>query len=68
MPIPLRVLVIKPLLWIDDLFWGKRPWMHMKWLDYDNAPKAAVTCNIPGCNVNHSTLQQKKLHRASAAK
>ena len=63
-PIPLRVLVIKPLLWVDDLFWGKRPWMHMKWLDYDNAPKSAATCNIPGCNVSHPTLQQKKLHRA----
>ena len=39
-PIPLRPLLIKPLLWIDDLFWGKRPWKHMKWLDYDNAPAA----------------------------
>ena len=63
-PIPLRVLIIKPLLWIDDLFWGKRPWKHMKWLDYDNAPKEAEVCNIPGCNVKHANLQHKKLHAA----
>jgi ferredoxin len=60
-PIPLRPLYIKPLLWIDDLFWGKRPWRHMKWLDYDNAPEA-VTCNIPGCQAKHSNLQHKRLH------
>jgi len=64
-PIPLRVFLIKPLLWIDDLFWGKRPWKHMKWLDYDNAPEAnAPICNIPGCNVKHTNLQHKRLHRA----
>ena len=60
-PIPLRPLYIKPLLWIDDLFWGKRPWRHMKWLDYDNAPEA-VTCNISGCQAKHSNLQHKRLH------
>ncbi|HEY5573979.1 MAG TPA: hypothetical protein VIK64_13240, partial [Anaerolineales bacterium] len=60
-PAALRVLIIKPLLWIDDLFWGKRPWKHMKWLDYDNAP-VSVTCNIPGCRANHSNLQHKRLH------
>lgn len=60
-PIPLRPLLIVPLLWIDDLFWGKRPWRHMKWLDYDNAPEA-VTCNIPGCQAKHSNLQHKRLH------
>ncbi len=64
-PVPLRVLVIKPLLWIDDLFWGKRPWKHMKWLDYDNAPASAtVACNISGCNVKHSNRQHKRLHTA----
>jgi ferredoxin len=64
-PIPLRVLLIKPLLWIDDLFWGKRPWKHMKWLDYDNATETdARICNIPGCNVKHRDLQHKRLHRA----
>ncbi|OGQ78093.1 MAG: hypothetical protein A3F90_05200 [Deltaproteobacteria bacterium RIFCSPLOWO2_12_FULL_60_19] len=62
-PSPLRVLIIKPLLWIDDLFWGKRPWKHMKWLDYDNAPEA-VTCAIPGCTVKHANLQHKQLHTA----
>jgi reductive dehalogenase len=62
-PIPLRVLVIKPLLWIDDLFWGKRPWKHMKWLHYDNAPEPAY-CNIAGCTAKHANLQHKKLHTA----
>lgn len=62
-PIPLRVLVIKPLLWMDDLFWGKRPWKHMKWLQYDNAPEPAI-CNIPGCSVKHTNLQHKPLHTA----
>ncbi|MBI4524897.1 MAG: hypothetical protein HY695_13930 [Deltaproteobacteria bacterium] len=60
-PIPLRPLYIKPLLWIDDLLWGKRPWKHMKWLDYDNAPES-VTCNISGCQAKHANLQQKRLH------
>jgi len=56
----MRVLIIKPLLWIDDLLWGKRPWRHMKWLGYDNAP-VAKTCNIPGCNAKHASLQDKRL-------
>ena len=60
-PIPLRSLLIVPLLWIDDLFWGKRPWKHMKWLDYDNAPES-VTCNISGCQAKHANLQHKRLH------
>jgi len=63
LPIPLRPLYIKPLLWIDDLFWGKRPWKHMKWLDYDNAPEKMI-CNIPNCNVKHANMQHKKLHTA----
>jgi len=62
-PIPLRVLVIKPLLWIDDLFWGKRPWKHMKWIHYDNAPEPTY-CTIPGCTAKHANLQHKKLHIA----
>jgi ferredoxin len=63
-PAALRVLLIKPLLWIDDLFWGKRPWKRMKWLDYDNAPTEAKVCTIPGCTVKHANLQHKKLHTA----
>jgi hypothetical protein len=63
MPIPLRPLLIKPLLWIDDLIWGKRPWCHMKWLGYDNAP-VPVFCNIPGCEAKHTNLVHKKLHTA----
>ncbi len=60
-PIPLRSIYIRPLLWIDDLIWGKKPWRHMKWLDYDNAP-VPVTCDIPGCVANHSSLHHKRLH------
>ncbi len=62
-PPRLRVLIVKPLLWIDDLIWGKRPWMHMKWLGYDNAPEPKY-CNIPGCTAKHANLQHKKLHVA----
>jgi ferredoxin len=65
-PIPLRVLVIKPLLWVDDLFWGKRPWRHMKWLGYDNAPEPAI-CTTPGCQVKHTNLQHKPLHDSKQA-
>ena len=60
-PIPLRSIYIRPLLWIDDLIWGKKPWRHMKWLDYDNAP-VPVTCDIPDCIANHSSLHHKRLH------
>jgi ferredoxin len=62
-PIPLRALIIVPLLWLDDLIWGKRPWQHMKWLRYDNAPKPMV-CDIPGCQAKHKNLVHKRLHDA----
>ena len=62
-PIPLRAFIIVPLLWLDDLVWGKRPWQHMKWLDYDNEPKPMV-CNIPGCQAKHKNLIHKRLHDA----
>lgn len=65
-PPVLRVLVVKPLLWMDDLIWGKRPWKRMKWLSYDNAPKT-MTCNIPGCNAKHTNLQDKRLHTTNVA-
>jgi ferredoxin len=64
-PIPLRAICIKPLLWLDDLIWGKRPWRQMKWLDYDNAPEP-VTCNVPGCEVNHKNQLYKRLHNPKA--
>ena len=60
-PIPLRSICIRPLLWVDDLIWGKRPWRHMKWLDYDNVPEP-VTCNIPGCDVDHRNRLDKRRH------
>lgn len=65
-PTPLRSLIIKPLLWIDDLIWGKRPWRHMKWLDYDNTP-LSVTCNIPGCEVKHKNRLYKRPHDPKTA-
>jgi len=60
-PIPLRALFIKPLLWIDDLIWGRRPWRHMQWLGYDNAPEP-ITCNVPGCEVHHTHRLHKRFH------
>jgi len=60
-PIILRPLIIKPLLLFDDLIWGKRPWRQMKWLDYDNRP-TPVSCNIPGCDVDHKNQLHKRLH------
>ena len=62
----LRVLIVKPLLWMDDLIWGKRPWKRMKWLGYDNAPKT-MTCNIPGCTAKHTNLQDKRLHTTNVS-
>ncbi len=62
-PIPLRPLYIKPLLWMDDLIWGKKPWLHMQWMGYDNAQRQAITtCNVPGCIAKHKPLEQKRLH------
>ena len=63
LPIPLRPFLIVPLLWINDIFWGKRPWRRMKWLDYDNVPQPVV-CKIPGCEAKHTDLVHKKLHTA----
>ncbi|MDP6494723.1 MAG: hypothetical protein QGI09_04750, partial [Dehalococcoidia bacterium] len=63
LPIPLRPFLIVPLLWIDDIFWGKRPWRRMKWVDYDNVPQPVV-CKIPGCEAKHTDLVHKKLHTA----
>jgi len=60
-PIPLRPIIIKPLLWIDDLIWRKKPWRQIKWMDYDNTP-APVNCNIPGCVANHKEQCHKRLH------
>ena len=62
LPIPMRPLYLKPLLWLDDFIWGKRPWHHMKWMGYDNEPEP-VSCSIPGCIANHKPLEQKPLHR-----
>ncbi len=61
-PIPLRTLYIKPLLFLDDLIWGKKPWLQMQWMGYDNAP-SPVTCSIPGCIAKHKPLEQKPLHK-----
>ncbi len=60
-PIFLRPFYIVPLLWADDLIWGRRPWHHMKWADYDNAP-VPVTCKIPGCVAKHRPAEHKRLH------
>ena len=66
-PVPLRPLYIKPLLLIDDFIWGKKPWLHMKWIGYDNAP-LPVSCNIPGCIAKHKPLEHKPLHKTPSPK
>ena len=66
-PIPLRPLYIKPLLLMDDAIWGKKPWLHMKWMGYDNAP-LPETCNIPGCIAKHTPLEHKPLHKIPSPK
>lgn len=65
LPIALRPSYIRPLLWMDDIIWGKKPWRRMKWLDYDNEP-APITCQIPGCIARHTPLEQKPLHKIPA--
>jgi epoxyqueuosine reductase QueG len=35
-PIPLRSLVIKPLKWLDDAFWGRVPRKRVRWMGYDS--------------------------------
>jgi len=64
-PIPLRSFCIKPLLWIDDLVWGRRPWRRMQWLSYDNTPQP-VTCRVPGCEVKHTDRLDKRLHNSKS--
>lgn len=60
-PIPLRPLVVKPLLWIDDLIWGKEPHYRMKWLDYDSAyTPEEKPCNVPGCVIHSPSWKGKK--------
>ncbi len=61
LPIPLRPFYIKPLLLLDDLIWGKKPWRQMQFLGYDNTPQP-VTCAIPGCLAKHKPQVQKDLH------
>jgi reductive dehalogenase len=43
-PILLRPLVVWPLKWIDDIFWGKVPRKRVQWMSYDSgvipSPKA----------------------------
>ncbi|MBI2918646.1 MAG: hypothetical protein HYY01_11745 [Chloroflexi bacterium] len=52
-PIPLRPAFVKPLLWLDDLIWGKEPHRHVKWLDYDSAYTPPIRpCKVPGCAVH----------------
>ncbi len=61
-PLRLRPLVVRPLVWMDDLFWGKRPHVGMKWLDYDSDPPDG-TCDVPGCVALHRPQHKKRLQR-----
>ena len=43
-PIPFRPMVVWPLKWLDDTFWGKAPRKRVQWMSYDSGyltlPKA----------------------------
>ena len=62
LPIPLRPFYIVPLLWMDDLIWGKRPWRRMQSIGFDNAP-APATCSVNGCLAKHKPAEWKPFHK-----
>jgi hypothetical protein len=35
-PIPFRPMVVWPLKWLDDTFWGKAPRKRVQWMSYDS--------------------------------
>ena len=43
-PIPIRPVTVRPLKWLDDVFWGKVPRQRVQWMSYDTGylklPKA----------------------------
>ena len=50
-PIRLRPLVVHPLKWLDDKFWGWIPRKRVRWLGYDSGREQGTeTCNIEGCS------------------
>ncbi len=61
-PVPLRPLVIKPLVWLDDLLWKRRPYKPTKWLDYDSNVQG-VQCGHAGCAILHEPPHKKRLQR-----
>ena len=64
-PIFLRPLFVKPLVWIDDLIWGKKPSYRVKWLDYDSTyTPEAKPCKVPGCKVHGPDGKAKKAQAA----
>ena len=61
-PVPLRPPLVKPLVWVDDLLWGKRPYVRARWLDYDSDLDQR-TCQVPGCKAEHKPTFKKRLQR-----
>ncbi len=61
-PLRLRPLVVRPLVWMDDLFWGQRPHAPLKWLDYDSDPPDGA-CEVSGCVALHRPQHRKRLQR-----
>ena len=50
-PIPLRPLLIKPLIKIDNMGWGELPRKRIKWLGYDTARGGEdLGCTVGGCS------------------
>jgi epoxyqueuosine reductase QueG len=56
-PIPLRSLVIKPIKWLDDAFWGRVPRKRVRWMGYDSG-RPPVQTPPQALKVISSTLQQ----------
>ena len=72
-PVALRPLIVRPLKWLDDTFWGKIPRKRVRWLGYDSGIKPGEkACTIPGCNAMHGggegePIQISATHRGSRA-
>jgi hypothetical protein len=67
-------LVVGPLKWLDDTFWGKVPRKRVRWLGYDSGIKPGEkACTIQGCNATHGDageaepIQISGTHRGSRA-
>ncbi len=61
-PLALRPVLVKPLVWLDDLIWGRRPYARARRLGYDS-DLDREGCSIPGCKADHKPAHKKRLQR-----